>query len=112
MMHSKLTAEKTANIGYEAGAKMVKDYHDMHPETAVAHYVSRETLEALLAQPSCNGVIMFPGMEAGQQNIVLVGATQAGEPILDYTTVGTQGQLEKHNGIVADRSSDGWFGNQ
>jgi len=49
--------------------------------------------------------------EKGEKTYVLVGLDKANQPILDYSMVNSVGQLNKNDGIVADRSKvvQGWF---
>lgn len=90
------------DIGYEKGAKMIKNYHDQHSDDALAHFMGRDMLEKILAQPNVAGIRMFYALnELGLKQLVLVGCDDKGNNILDYSTVGDDGEIVKNKGIVA-----------
>lgn len=92
------TPEVGKNIGYEAGAKMIKNHYDQHPDDVVAHFMGRNIIENILSQPGCVGIRFFHGLnELGIRQLVLVGVDKDGKNILEYK-IGD----EKHKGIVAD----------
>lgn len=121
------SAEVGEDIGYEKGAKMIKTYYDQNPDDIMAHFVGRNMIEAILAQPGAVGIRMFHALnELGLKQMVLVAVDEKGNNILSYTTIGENGEIIKKKGIVADRlrgcptycgdgtggvgdSSDGWF---
>lgn len=97
------------HIGYELGAKMVKDYCDKYQE-AGAHFVGRNIIEQILAQPGCIGIKIFKALnEAGEKTYVMTGVNQEGHEMFEITSVSPSGELKSTEGIVADRNkSDGW----
>ncbi len=93
------------DIGYEAGAKMVKAHYDANPDDVLAHFMGRNIIENILAQPGCVGIRMFHGLnELGIRQLVLVGVNKDGKNILEYTTTGDNGEITKQKAIVADMS--------
>lgn len=101
------------NIGYEKGAKMVKDYCDTYGEN-ICHFVGKNILEKLLSQPDCVGINMYKALnDKGAQTYVFVGMDSTGKAILEYTAVNDNGGLAKEYGIVANkfsrRASEGWW---
>jgi hypothetical protein len=98
------------HIGFELGAKMIKDYYDTYKE-AGAQFVGRNILQQILAQPSCMGINIYKALnEKGEKTYVLVGVDEKGENIYEYQVINTQGSLSKAEGIVADRSGNaGWW---
>lgn len=97
---------KTAgqHIGFELGAKMVKDFQDNYPNENIGFYVGSEIIENILAQPGCVGIKMFNAIdENGNKTMVFVGLDETGRHIFEYKTINNQGQLVKKEGIVADR---------
>ncbi|MFT4017086.1 MAG: hypothetical protein QM668_09005 [Agriterribacter sp.] len=99
------------NIGFEKGAKMVKDYYDLHGETH-CHFVGKSILEKLLNQPECVGITIYKALnDKGVDTYVFIGVDSNGKAILDYTAVNYQGDLKKEYGIVANRFSkrEQWF---
>jgi hypothetical protein len=94
------------DIGYELGAKMIKRWHDQNPDDVLASFTGRNILESILAQPGCTGIRMFNAInDLGVKQLVLVGVDKTGSNILEYTSVGDNGEMIKNKGIVADRST-------
>ena len=90
------------NIGYEKGAKMVKKYFDQNEEEISAHFLGRTIIEAILSQPGAVGLTILYGInELGLPKPVVVGVNAKGDYILNVTTVGPYGQMNKQKGIVA-----------
>jgi hypothetical protein len=90
------------DIGYEKGAKMIKNNYDANPDDAMAHFIGRDIIEQILAQPGVVGIRMFYAQnELGLRQLVLTGTDATGKNVLDYTTVGNNGELVKNKGIVA-----------
>ncbi len=99
------TAEVGEDIGYEKGAKMIKTYFQDNQDDVLAHFMGRNMIEAILAQPAVVGIRMFHAVnEIGLRQLVLVGVNATGGNVLEYTTVGDNGELIKNKGIVADKS--------
>lgn len=89
-------------IGYEKGAKMVKNYYDQNGGEVLAHFIGRNMIEAILAQPSAVGITIIYGLnEQGLAKPVMVGVDSKGNYILSITTVGAKGEMNKRKGIVA-----------
>ncbi len=99
------TPEVGADIGYELGAKMIKNHFDQNPDEVLAYFMGRNQIEAILAQPGVVGIRMFNAInELGIKQLVLVGVNADGNNILHYSTVGDNGELVRKKGIVADRA--------
>lgn len=102
------------HIGFEMGAKMVKDYYDSFGENQ-AHFVGRTAIEKILAQPGCVGINMYKALNAkGEQTYVFVGVDNQGKAILEYTAINDNGSLSKEIGMVINRflpqdPDEGWF---
>jgi hypothetical protein len=98
------------HIGYELGAKMVKDYCDKFQESG-AQFVGRNIIEQILAQPGCIGIKIFKALnESGEKTYVLTGVNQEGHEMFEITTVAPTGEINKTEGIVADKNAGvGWF---
>ncbi|HEX8333264.1 MAG TPA: hypothetical protein VF622_11605 [Segetibacter sp.] len=93
------------DIGYELGAKMIKTYFDQNQDDVLASFMGRNMIEAILAQPGVTGIRMFNAInDLGIRQLVLVGVDAEGNNILNYTTVGDNGEVIKKKGIVADRA--------
>ncbi len=93
------------DIGYEQGAKMIKTYFDQNQDDVLASFMGRNMIEAILAQPGVTGIRMFNALnDLGIRQLVLVGVDVNGNNILQYNTIGENGEVIKKKGIVADRS--------
>ena len=98
------SAEVGEDIGYEKGAKMIKSYFDQNPDDILAHFMGRNMIEAILAQPGVVGMRMFYALnEVGLKQLVMVGVDAKGNNVLHYDTVNAVGDIVRNNGIVADR---------
>jgi hypothetical protein len=97
-------AQVGEDIGLAEGAAMVQAYRQANPADTISHFVGREIIEQLLAQPGCAGInIASAAKENGERTLVFVGVDAAGEAILSYPVVNAAGQLDQKDGIVADR---------
>jgi len=99
------------DIGFELGAKMVKDFYDA---TGIgnAQFVGKNIIEKILNQPECIGINIYNALnEKGEKTYVLVGLDKENNPILNISAVNLEGQIKHIDGIVADRSKvyQGWF---
>src|SRR5437868_11985389 len=83
------------NIGYEKGAKMVKNHFDRTKEEVDGTFIGREVIEAMLAQPGAVGITILPGAnQSGAAQPVLVAVNAQGNYILKVTSVGANGELQ------------------
>lgn len=90
------------DIGYEKGAKMIKRNFDHNPDDVLAHFIGRNIIEKILAQPGVVGIRMFYALnEVGLRQLVLVGTDAQGRNVLNFNTVGDDGEIIKNKGIVA-----------
>lgn len=97
-----LSVNAGEEIGYEKGAKMVKNYYDQNDGEISSHTIGRDMIEAILAQPGTTGITILSGInELGLPKPVLVGVNAKGNYILSITTVGANGKMDKQKGIVA-----------
>ncbi|HTQ66346.1 MAG TPA: hypothetical protein VMI12_16250 [Puia sp.] len=113
MDKAKLATKKDySNIGeaidHELAAKMVKDFHDSHPDVQIAFNVGRKIIEQILAQPSCVAMRFFNAInEEGKHTLVYSGVDENGNTIFNYSVVGEDGKLGKVDALIGDRSN-GW----
>lgn len=90
------------DIGYEKGAKMIKTNFDQNPDDILAHFMGRNIIEDILAQPGVTGIRMFYAVnELGLRQLVLVGCDADGKNVLNYTMGNDDGDLIRKKGIVA-----------
>jgi hypothetical protein len=99
------------DIGYDLGVQMVKAYFDRFGE-GNAQFVGKNILTSLINQPNCVGISIYNALnEKGEKTYVLVGLDKENKPILETTIVTPNGELNREQGIVADRMrvENGWF---
>jgi uncharacterized FAD-dependent dehydrogenase len=98
------------HIGYELGAKMIKDYYDTYNE-AGSQFVGRTILEKILTQPDCIGIRIYKALnEAGQKTYVITGVDSSGKAIIELSAVNPVGVRTKSDAIIADRNINmGWW---
>lgn len=114
LQHQRLHENIGEDVGLEMGAKMVKDYYDRYGENSI-HFVGRNILEKMLAQPNCTGINMYKALNSkGEQTYVFVGVDNQGKSILEYSVINDNGTLTKEIGMIANRflprdPDEGWF---
>jgi hypothetical protein len=95
------SAQVGEDIGYEKAAKMVKANYDQNPDDAMAHFVGREIIEKVLAQPGVVGIRMFYAInDLGLRQLVIVGTDAKGKNVVEYTTVNNEGEITKNKGVI------------
>jgi hypothetical protein len=89
------------HIGYEAGAKMIKRHFDENPDDVMAHFIGRDIIDKILAQPGCIGIRTFNGLnEIGIKQVILVGVDKNGNNILEVDIINHNGQVFKNQGVI------------
>ncbi len=109
-MEKMLTLKKSVakfgeDIGLEEGAKMINAYESSVEVKMQPQMIGREILTAILAQPNCQGIKFFSGLnEAGEIKLVYIGIDASGKEILSITEINNEGSLVNRPAIVADRA--------
>lgn len=95
------------HIGYEAGEEMVKRFFDKHPDEAYGHIIGKNIIEKILAQPDCEGMLIFPSYDNnGRRHLVYLGIDGDSKPIVKLSVVDTNGTITSEEAIVGDKNSD------
>ena len=93
------------HVGIELGTKLVKDYFDAYPEQAYGHVIGRAIMDKILAQPGCEGIVVYPALnESGNKTLVYAGIDAKGKAIIQIPIVQTDGVIRYEDGVVGDRS--------
>lgn len=93
------------HVGIELGTKLVKDYFDAYPEQAYGHIIGRAIMDKILAQPGCEGIVVYPALnESGQKTLVYAGIDAKGKAIIQIPIVQTDGVIRYEDGVVGDRA--------
>ncbi|SFF09822.1 hypothetical protein SAMN05518672_11634 [Chitinophaga sp. CF118] len=105
--HQTPVAQIGEHVGIELGTKLVKDYFDAYPEQAYGHVIGRAIIDKILAQPGCEGIIIYPALnEDGRRTLVYAGVDAKRKAIVKIPIVNTDGVIRFEDAIVADRSDD------
>lgn len=107
----RLDANVGEHIGYELGAKMIKDHYDRYNDNGY-QFIGKNILLEILSQPGCVGLNIFKGLnESGDKTYVITGVSSDGQPLLEVTAVNKNGEIHYKEGIVADRNITikGWY---
>lgn len=106
--HQRPIAQIGEHVGIELGTKLVKDYFDAYPEQAYGHVIGRAIMDKILAQPGCEGIIVYPALdENGKRTLVYAGIDAKGKAIVKIPVVQTDGAIRFDDGIIADRAGTG-----
>ena len=97
------------DVGLEEGCKMVNAYREANPKEIPGHFIGKDILMRILAQPDCVGITFRKGLnEAGEEHLVYTGIGKDGKDILTYSVVTTIGDIEVREAIVGDRTIWDW----
>jgi len=107
-MQTAITSKSIAQVGeaitHELGAQMVTDFQAANPTDVKSFQLGRNIIEEILAQPGCAGMRFYNAYnEMGDKTLVYVGIDAAGNSIIKYTLVDSNGSFDTKKGIVADR---------
>jgi hypothetical protein len=105
LLETKSLAEVGENIGLTEGIELIKAFRAANPTATTGYYIGRNILEQILAQPGCVGINFRKCLtEQNQEHLVYTGVDADGKDIIEYSVVTPAGDVEKHDGIVADRT--------
>ncbi len=108
LLETKKLAEVGEDIGLTEGRQLVKAFKEANPDANPGYYIGRNILEQIMAQPGCVGIKFRKCLtNTNAEHLVYTGIDADGKDILEYSVVSNSGDIEKKNGIVADRIM--WF---
>lgn len=88
-------------ISLETANRWIARFKDAHPTGTQAHFFGHEIIQAILAQDESIGIRIYYGIDdAGNRQLMLVGATSDGSNIIPSATLRTQ----DGDGIIGDAS--------
>jgi hypothetical protein len=100
-------------ISHELAAKMIKNFHDAHPNEPIAYNIGRDIIDQILAQPNCVAMRIFKAIdETGKQTLVYAGLDTKGNTIIEYSGINSDGKLAKVEALVGDKTMGevyNWF---
>ncbi len=108
-LETKSLAEVGEDIGLAEGAQLVKNFRESNPDATPGYYIGRNIIDQILNQPGCVGINFRKCLsENNEEHLVYTGVDADGKDILTYSVVTTAGDIEKQDGIVADKIIIDW----
>ena len=108
-LETKTLAQVGENIGLAEGTKLVQNFRNANPEATPGYYIGRNIIDQILNQPGCVGITFRKCLsENNEEHLVYTGVNAEGKDILSYSVVTNTGDLEKYDGIVADKIIIDW----
>jgi hypothetical protein len=106
---TKTLAEVGEDIGLAEGSQLVQNFRDANPDATPGYYIGRNIIDQILNQPGCVGITFRKCLsENNEEHLVYTGVDAEGKDILSYSVVTNTGDIEKYDGIVADRIILDW----
>ena len=106
---TKTLAEVGENIGLAEGTQLVQNFRDANPDATPGYYIGRNIIDQILNQPGCVGINFRKCLsENNEEHLVYTAVDAEGKDILSYSVVTNTGDIEKYDGIVADRIIIDW----
>lgn len=105
LLETKNLAEVGEDIGLTEGIELIKAFRAANPTATPGYYIGRNILEQILAQPGCAGINFRKCLtNQNEEHLVYTGVDADGKDIIEYSVVNPAGDLQKEEGIVADRT--------
>lgn len=101
-------AEVGEDIGLSEGIQLVNAFREANPDATPGYFIGRNILDQVLSQPGCVGIRFRKCLSNNEEHLVYTGVDADGKDILHFSVVTTTGDIEKHDGIVADRVILDW----
>ena len=108
-LETKTLAQVGENIGLAEGTKLVQNFRNANPEATPGYYIGRNIIDQILNQPGCVGITFRKCLSENiEEHLVYTGVDAEGKDILSYSVVTNTGDIEKYDGIVADKIIIDW----
>jgi hypothetical protein len=108
-LETKSLAEVGEDIGLAEGTKLVQNFREANPNATPGYYIGRNIIDQILSQPGCVGISFRKCLnEKNEEHLVYTGVDAEGKDLLQYSVVTITGDIEKYDGIVADRIIIDW----
>ena len=104
LLETKNLTEVGENIGLAEGIELINAFRSANPEATQGYYIGRNILEQILAQPGCAGINFRKCLTNNEEHLVYTGVDAEGKDIIEYSIVTSAGDVQKQDGIVADRT--------
>jgi len=108
-LETKSLAEVGEDIGLAEGTQLVQNFREANPDATPGYYIGRNIIDQILNQPGCVGINFRKCLsENNEEHLVYTGVDADGKDILTYSVVTTAGDIQKQDGIVADKVVIDW----
>ena len=108
-IETKNLAEVGADIGLAEGKKLVENFREANPDATPGYFIGRNIIDQVLSQPGCVGINFRKCLsENNEEHLVYTGVDAEGKDILQFSVVTNTGDIEKYDGIVADKIIIDW----
>lgn len=108
-LETKSLAEVGEDIGLTEGIQLVQNFRTANPDATPGFYIGRNIIDQILNQPGCVGINFRKCLtNENEEHLVYTGVDADGKDILSYSAVTNTGDLEKYDGIVADKVIIDW----
>jgi hypothetical protein len=108
-LETKSLSEVGEDIGLAEGIQLVQNFRTANPDATPGFYIGRNIIDQILNQPGCVGINFRKCLtNENEEHLVYTGVDADGKDILSYSEVTNTGDLEKYDGIVADKVVIDW----
>lgn len=108
-LETKSLAQVGEDIGLAEGTQLVQNFREANPNATPGYFIGRNIIDQILSQPGCVGISFRKCLsENNEEHLVYTGVNAEGKDILSYSVVTNTGDLEKYDGIVADKIIIDW----
>lgn len=108
-LETKSLADVGADIGLKEGKRLVQNFRTAHPDATPGYFIGRNIMDQILSQPGCVGIRFRKCLsDNNEEHLVYTGVDAEGKDILQFSVVTNTGDLEKYDGIVADKVILDW----
>ena len=108
-LETRSLAEVGEDIGLEEGKRLVQNFRAANPDATPGYFIGRNIIDQVLSQPGCVGIRFNKCLsDNNEEHLVYTGVDAEGKDILQFSVVTNTGDIEKYDGIVADRIIIDW----
>lgn len=108
-LETRSLAEVGSDIGLAEGKRLVDNFREANPNATPGYFIGRNIIDQILSQPACVGIRFRKCLsDNNEEHLVYTGVDAEGKDILEFSVVTNTGDIEKYDGIVADRIIIDW----
>src|SRR5690242_16469911 len=108
-LETKSLADVGADISLKESKRLVQNFRTAHPDATPGYFIGRNIMDQILSQPGCVGIRFRKCLsDNNEEHLVYTGVDAEGKDILQFSVVTNTGDLEKYDGIVADKVILDW----